>query len=334
MSQGCDDAGQLSSWCYWNMLRSSKQLGPTCAGVEIPVVVQTYNNPTLVGKLVRQLRQCFNASIVLFDAGSTFPGMISLLDSFDADPRVSVIRAGNVGPRGLFQEHQSQTLGNLPRFFAYTDGDMALNEATPPNFLCVMAHLTQRLKRAKVGLALDIGDPWRMWQVPYFGTQTVWEWEDQFWQHHLTAGEDWPAMDGILFDAGVDTTFAVYDKAQARCTGEQQVPGYVCFSIGSAARVGGPFTAKHIPWYPDGLIGWPEGELEAAFGGKGTVANMIRAHGVSASAGSQENKMNMLWRAANPVGGFGGCSSLQASMTVPRGVPLLFPVRGSGFTYR
>ncbi|MBX4190499.1 hypothetical protein KW794_00225, partial [Candidatus Saccharibacteria bacterium] len=76
----------------------------------------------------------------------------------------------------------------------------------------------------KVGLGLKIDD------LPdYYPLKPdVIKWESQFWKHELEPG---------LYEAGVDTTFALYK------------PYTYSYIIHPSVRTGEPYTARHIPWY-------------------------------------------------------------------------------------
>ncbi len=56
------------------------------------------------------------------------------------------------------------------------------------------------------------------------------QWEKQFWEKELEKG---------VYEAGVDTTFALYK------------PGSFEYTIHPSIRTGDPFTARHMPWYSD-----------------------------------------------------------------------------------
>lgn len=78
---------------------------------------------------------------------------------------------------------------------------------------------------AKVGLGLridDLPDAYR------FREQAI-TWESQFWHRPVAPG---------LFDANIDTTFAIYR-------------GRSEFVFGPSLRTGWPYVARHEPWYCD-----------------------------------------------------------------------------------
>ena len=56
------------------------------------------------------------------------------------------------------------------------------------------------------------------------------EWEQQFWKTELRPN---------IFEAGVDTTFALYK------------PGSYNYTLHPSIRLGEPHVARHMPWYSD-----------------------------------------------------------------------------------
>ena len=275
---------------------SGNFLDTSCSAFEIPVVVIARNNPTMLRLLVRQLRDCFDARVIVVDDASDFAPMRGYLDSLTLDARVSVVRSiTQIGPRGLFSDPPHPALLELPRFFALTDSDLRLSSDLPGNFLCVLAHLTQRLRVPKAGLALDLTDKERMWpSEDYYNSLTVWGWEDMFWSSAVTV-PGWPALSALrVFNAQVDTIFAVYDKGQLNCL-DHEYKHAPCFTA-RAVRVAGPFTAKHRPWYPEALARLERDELWASFGppNGGTVSNMLRRMGFFGNTTEQASAFQCL----------------------------------------
>jgi hypothetical protein len=241
----------------WGAPAAPDELPADCAGFPIPVVVLAHNNPSLVGPLVDQLRDCFDAAVIVADMGSDFPPMLTLLDALTLRPKVRVVRLTNLGPRGLFPGvGTSELMEELPRFFAMTDGDLRLGDATPLSFLCTLAHITQRVGVPKAALALDLSDADRMWRVgDYYMGKSIEEYEDAGWATAVAPevlGGIGDLVQGQVFDFGSDTIFSVYDKAQAPCGyDDYSKHGAHCFTL-RGVRVGGVMAAKHRPWYPDG----------------------------------------------------------------------------------
>lgn len=241
--------------------------GPREPCSDIPVVVLAYNNPTLVRLLVDQLRRCFNATVVIMDNGSDFPGMITYLREVALDQQVVVWRLPkNYGPHIIFKS--PRILKRLPRFFALSDSDVRLGDSTPVNFLCVLAHATDEFGVPKAGLALDISDREEMFDMLYYKGKTIYQWEKKFYAKRLYT-PDWPELSSV-YSADVDTTLAVYDQ--------EKLSGFTF----TAVRVGGIFTAKHRPWYSSVYRAIPDDEIAAMFAkSSGTMAQIYKKKGLA-----------------------------------------------------
>ncbi len=96
----------------------------------------------------------------------------------------------------------------LPDFFAVTDPDLSFNEKMSDNFLEYLKQLTIELSLFKAGLALDI-IPTSNFNRELMSNEkcTVTEWEMQYWLFPITKYNN-----PKVFNAGIDTTFAVYNK--------------------------------------------------------------------------------------------------------------------------
>jgi hypothetical protein len=160
--------------------------------------------------------------IVLLDNDSAYP---PLLDFFDRTEH-RVIRLGrNFGRLSLWDANVLTRLGVDGRF-VFTDPDVVPIDECP---LDAIDHFGEILdaypERQKVGFGLKIDD------LPdtYRFRDEVVTWEAQFWEKPIAPG---------LYDALVDTTFALY-----------RGPGR--HSTGRALRTGHPYVARHVPWYFD-----------------------------------------------------------------------------------
>lgn len=118
----------------------------------------------------------------------------------------------------------------LPNYFVVTDPDLQLNLNLPRDFLEQLLKLSTLYQTYKIGMALDISEPNLMFNYPdYACGKSIVEHETQFWSTKLENNEY------DLYVAEIDTTFALYNKS---------VP-----ENGPKIRVGGNFTARHLPWY-------------------------------------------------------------------------------------
>jgi hypothetical protein len=109
--------------------------------------------------------------------------------------------------------------------------------------------LTKRHRIGKAGFALDISDREAMvtHQFNIGGSKwNIWDWEARFWETPLEPLEGGDSV----YDASIDTTFALYDK--------EYFDPIDPVAFLRAVRVAGRFTARHLPWYRD--QGLPESE--------------------------------------------------------------------------
>ena len=202
---------------------------------EIPVFVPCFNNLTYVRNMTAQLIGLGFKRVVLIDNASTSAEMREWLSSVEG---VEVIALNqNLGPHHFMYDPGISSL--LPGFFCVTDPDLAFNPALPEGFLGDLAMLTSRHKVGKAGFALDISDRGSLRDELFeVGGRKckIWEWESQFWERTLppTPGGD------PVYDAGIDTTFALYDMRF-----------FDPSTFLQAVRVAGRFTARHLPWYRD-----------------------------------------------------------------------------------
>jgi hypothetical protein len=189
--------------------------------------------------MLKQLldRGCGNITFV--DNASTSPSMREWLDYASQFAKVEVM-AENMGPRkSIFTPER---LRSLPRWFCVTDPDLLLNPFFPPNWAHVLADVTQKFQAGKAGLALNISDRklFRRTKFDISGAMYyIWNWEEQFWADPVGKTEDGDS----LYNALVDTTFALYDQVY-----------FDNDSFLEGVRIGGRFTAKHLPWYERSIV--------------------------------------------------------------------------------
>lgn len=112
--------------------------------------------------------------------------------------------------------------------FILTDPDVVPADGCPNDFIEIMNEVLDIVPIIdKVGFGLKIDDLPEYYKLKY----DVITWEQQFWAR--PCGE---IRNVQIFDAPVDTTFALYrENAQ-----------YATFP---AARLGEPYMARHLPWY-------------------------------------------------------------------------------------
>jgi FkbM family methyltransferase len=211
----------------------------------VPVLIPCFNNPTHCERMLQQLAARGLTDVTFIDNASTDPDMIGWLGT--CGDRARVVRLDvNLGPiKSIFTPER---LAALPRYFCVTDPDLDLNPALPPDFLADLMQLTNRYGVGKAGFALDILHRADFHDRTYRIKDQdwkIWDWEELFWARSIgeTDGGD------RVFQASVDTTFALYDQRYFRI--ERFMRGL---------RVAGRFTARHLPWEKHSLL--PKAEEE------------------------------------------------------------------------
>jgi hypothetical protein len=161
----------------------------------------------------------------IVDHGSSWGPMLDWLHWSE----YPVIRVGDATPRELWGRLRSAALEQIvgrDERYVVCDSDVVPSDDCDRTWLD-HAHgvLDAESHIVKCGPGLQIDD------LPYnVFTDRVKEWERQFWVREIHPG---------VWSAPIDTTCALY-----RPLGE--VPD---FCLGPSARLGPPYTFRHLPWY-------------------------------------------------------------------------------------
>lgn len=212
-----------------------------------PIFVPCFNNPSYAENMLVQLQSIGFNEITFVDNASDSPAMHEWLD-YAMQRGVKVERLkDNLGPKdSIFTPDR---LTKLPRWFCITDPDLLFNPALPKDFLTILAGAMNRHGIGKAGFALDISNRQLLQQRKFdIGgiSYNIWEWERQFWENRI----DFTTSGDPIFKASVDTTFALYDLKEFRLN-----------NMLNALRVGGRFTAAHLPWLKDTTVPSDEEKL-------------------------------------------------------------------------
>ena len=256
---------------------------------DIPIYVLAYNNPTFVQQMVEQI-DCYGSYAVILNSGSTYQPMLDYMKKLETGPpsrsgiQHRVIHLDhNAGPRGAFTPG---VFAEMPAFAAITDADIAFNPHLPPNFLIALANLTRLHRNKKVGFSLSIDNPDRFWPGIYGDGLTITGFESIWWKKRFTTNYCYRynthtkvstpyTLD--LYEASIDTTFAVYDVEQVRPT----CRATTCHFF-DGIRVANQFKGDHIPWTMNFTAKWNRQETMAAYGppAKGsTISHKLREYG-------------------------------------------------------
>lgn len=195
---------------------------------DTPIFINTKDRVTYTRQLVDRLRSQGYVNLHLLDTGSTWPPMLEFL----AGCGLTVWKLTPKGPPklALWEGSVLTRSKNHNRYYVYTDCDVLPD--CPADWIDVLRRaLDEHPRFLKAGLGLRIDD------LPdcYDRKQAVIDWESQFSKKTVSPG---------LFDAPVDTTFALYRPK----TG---------FNM-RAVRTGAPYQARHLPWYEDSDHPTPE----------------------------------------------------------------------------
>ncbi|MCL1950189.1 MAG: hypothetical protein FWF59_10700 [Turicibacter sp.] len=203
---------------------------------QVPIIIIAYNNLTYLQKMLGQLKALGinKNNIWVWDNLSTSP---ALLDFYErTKTRYNLVQNnGNYGPRFFMAK---KFFDILPKHFAVTDPDLEFNKKMPRNFIETLKKLTLEQPVFKAGLALDISPhPNFREDIIAFGNMSIRDFEQVYWEKPLP---EYPKPK--VYDASIDTTFAVYNKDN------------ICEGFFSGLRVADNFTCRHLPWYKDNRI--------------------------------------------------------------------------------
>lgn len=172
---------------------------------------------------VEWLKAAGQTNINVIDNGSTYPPLLDYYKTTD----VNIIYHENVGPYVFWEKgmHEQQ---ETP--YIVSDGDCAPTSDCPKDLVARLHEVY-----AQKPLCKKAGPSIRIDNLPdtYQFKQQVVAHEQQFWSD--------VSRDGGLYDALIDTTFALYPAKSP----------FPCW--GGHLRVGTPYTIEHYPWYIDSM---------------------------------------------------------------------------------
>jgi len=205
---------------------------------EIPLVIIAWNNLTFVKRFVEQIIE-LSTKIIILDNNSEYQPLLDYYTSLET------IYPDKFDIRRLDQNygHRVYTIlkDTLPDIYVLSDPDLKLNASMPKDVIDQLYYISKKYKCNKVGLALDVSDHTKFIRGGY--GDLVYRIESAYYRNILSDNEY------MLYNAEIDTTFCLINNT---------VSDYP-----SNIRVGGNFTAKHLPWYHDYLkTHIPKDELE------------------------------------------------------------------------
>jgi len=178
--------------------------------------------------MIKQLENLFpSPNIIIIDNNSSCNYTQSYLASIKK--YTLLIQNTNHG-HNVWQ--RSEIFNTLPDKFILSDPDLEFNKNTPTNFLDIIVKISDEYKAKKVGFALDISEPEKMFTYNFSdfghdGISTICEAQKQYWSNRIEHN------DYEMYFSEIDTTFCLYNKTYN----------------GPNIRIAGDFTMKHLPWY-------------------------------------------------------------------------------------
>ena len=194
---------------------------------QIPICIIAWNNLFFVRRFVDQIRILPNPIIIL-DNHSSYQPLLEYYHMLKAElkDRVTIhLLSENYG-----HEVYTKMAHILPRVYILSDPDLELNPDMPPNVAEHLLEISNRYQVRKTGLALDISEPEKFIAGSY--GKLVYGIESGYYKH-MVADPDY-----TLYIAPTDTTFCLVN---------------LNYGAERNLRVGGPFIAKHLPWYDNYL---------------------------------------------------------------------------------
>lgn len=190
---------------------------------EIPIILNNRNRLTHLKQMLDWLTASGYSNIIILDNDSNYEPLLE----FYKTTSVKVIHLKNnfghlaFWKSGVYKQFYKD-------YYAYSDPDLVGVENCPEDFVKHFISILSKYSNIeKVGFALKIDD------LPdyYEKKVEVMRWEDKFWKKEIETQ---------LFDAPIDTTFAVY---------KPYTNGAIW--VQNALRTGGTYVLRHLPWYED-----------------------------------------------------------------------------------
>jgi len=198
----------------------------------VPIIIISFNNHKYVDNTIKQLLQ-INPTLAPF---------LIIMDNASGDPDTKeylknttvrvIFNSDNNGP-WITSSRNTHVFNEMPEKFIITDPDFQFNAKMPANFIEIILMLSDKYNASKIGFAISLENPEKMYQEVYLRDKTIIEWETQFWQNRI---ED---PDYELYHASIDTTFCLINKSNIN---------------NLHIRIAGDFTAVHLPFYIENSI--------------------------------------------------------------------------------
>ena len=198
----------------------------------IPIVILNKDRLEPLKLLINSLHRRSYTNIIIIDNQSTYAPLLewyihSGINVFYNNIPETLYDSGTFY-RLAFELQHPKFVNLVKDHYIFTDSDVVPVDDAPDNFIDHMIEVRNEYGIRKVGLGLKIDD---LPKVDY--SNRVIELESDFWKRKIEHRKY------ELYQAGVDTTFAVY------------APNSMPLLDMNVIRMAGPYMAKHMPWYYD-----------------------------------------------------------------------------------
>ncbi len=212
-----------------HLSRSLKINSTILEGLEvnkIPIFINCRDRLKPLQETIESIEKAGLFNIFLIDNQSTYPNLLRFYD----ETHCQVILLGeNMGHKAPWESKAVRLIAG-ERPYIVTDPDITLSSSYSLQTIKQMLKILDEYPGyVKIGTALKIDD------LPnyYEHKDTVVSWEQQFWTKDMSSSTNL-----TLFDAEIDTTFAIYRPNS----------NYITLP---AIRVAGEYEARHLAWYAD-----------------------------------------------------------------------------------
>lgn len=200
--------------------KKEKDLNP----YNIPIIINNFNRLSYLKLLIESLEKRGYHNIYIIDNKSSYPPLIEFYNKCN----YPIFRLeNNIGFKALWKSGIYNKFKHS--YYVYTDSDMQIDDCCPNDFMAKFINILETYPTCyKVGFGLKLED------IPscFIMKENVLKQEKRFWSKEIAPN---------LFDATIDTTFALYrpyTKGPAN-------------SFKFNIRTGFPYLIKHLPWYVD-----------------------------------------------------------------------------------
>jgi hypothetical protein len=218
LDYGLEAAHELTAF----LAQKGKAMGVSENPLHIPIVINCRDRVSALRALVAWLEHAGYQRIYFVDNDSSYQ---PLVDYYNKTPHTVLRLEQNLG-------HKAPWLSGIVDqiaqggYYIVSDPDVVPVEGCPADAVAVFYEALRRFPQyVKAGFGLKIDD---LPDTYRFKDQVQW-WEARAWSTPIASS---------LFDAGIDTTFALYRPGSP-------------FRLWPALRTGPPYVARHMAWYID-----------------------------------------------------------------------------------